>query len=96
MWSRRHKKHRSKHRHKDSDSDSADSNDEEDLELIDDLLEKSLKPAASTTPRTETTTQARDVEILRASAGNGIVESMKIVVNNRNGSKEQVTTSVTC
>lgn len=35
------------------------------------------------------------MEILRASAGNGIVESMKIVVNNRNGSKEQVTSSIT-
>lgn len=62
-----------------------------DLELIDDLLEKSLKPESPTTANIDIPAQARDVEILRASAGNGIVESMKIVVSNRNGSKEQVT-----
>merc|ERR1712212_1226001 len=34
----------------------------------------------------------RDVEIMRSAAGNGVVESMKIVVNNHNGSKDEPVT----
>lgn len=57
---------------------------------MDELLESGLE--AVNNPGTQARERGRDVEILRASAGNGIVESMKIVVNNHNGSKEEVST----
>ncbi|KAG0717749.1 hypothetical protein GWK47_053817 [Chionoecetes opilio] len=98
---RRHKKHRCKHRPKDSESDSGESEDEE-LQLIDDILESSLQPPDSPVavcdipsppPKVKRLSiTGRDVEILRSSAGNGIVESMKIVVDNRNGSRDQPVT----
>lgn len=55
---------------------------------MDELLESGLE--AVNNPGTQARERGRDVEILRAPAGNGIVESMKIVVNNHNGSKEEV------
>ncbi|XP_027225993.1 serine/threonine-protein kinase PRP4 homolog isoform X1 [Penaeus vannamei] len=87
---RKHKKHRSKHRHKDSDSESSASEDGSDIQLVDELLESGLE--AVNNPGTQARERGRDVEILRAPAGNGIVESMKIVVNNHNGSKEEPVT----
>ncbi|KAK8726432.1 hypothetical protein OTU49_010256, partial [Cherax quadricarinatus] len=87
---RKHKKHRSKHRHKESESESAESEDVEDVQLIDELLESGLEALVTNHERPRS--HGRDVEIRRASAGNGIVESMKIVVNNHNGSRDQPVT----
>lgn len=89
---RKHKKHRSKHRQKDSGSESgAEGQDGEDMELIDNLLEAGLERTVAV-PRQAAAAAAagRDVEIRHATAGNGVIESMKIVVNNRNGTDEQV------
>lgn len=84
---RKHKKHRCKHRHKGSESESGES-ETEDVELIDELLESGLEVIVSN--HDQPRDRERDVEIMQASAGNGIVESMKIVVDNRNGTRDQV------
>lgn len=82
---RRHKKHRSKHKHKGSESDSEES---EEVTLIDELLESRLEAAVSDSGHQPE--GGRDVEMVQTAAGNGLVESMKIIVNNHNNFKSQV------
>ncbi|XP_064081769.1 serine/threonine-protein kinase PRP4 homolog [Macrobrachium nipponense] len=90
---RKHKKHRSRHRRKDSSSSESQ---DEDVEIIDELLESGLGDLDDVEPHSQALeTRGRDVEILRSSTGNGVLESMKIVVNNQNGSKnDEFTTNI--